>query len=299
MSNSLEILKRRMLSGHSGAIYDIVLGDDHLCFTTSADKYTVRWNYLTGEQDSLAIQLNNSGFRVAFNSTYNLLAIGTAKGGIHVIDLSSRKEVRFLTQHQTSIFSLTYNPSTNEFYSGDAEGYFCVWSGATFDLELTLPFVCGKIRQLRLNEEGTHVALCGQDGIVRVLETTFFNVVSEFKVHSSGVNCAVFKDEKLYVGGKNAYLSLWNWKDGKRLQEIPAHNYAIYDMILLHNQQIIVTASFDKTIKVWNSKDLSIIKRIEAKNGGHTHTVNRLAKVSENSFLSVGDDRKIIVWEVN
>ena len=64
------------------------------------------------------------------------------------------------------------------------------------------------------------------------------------------------------------------------------------------NKKWLVSSSFDKTIKVWDAKTLKIIKRLEKRDGGHSHVVNRLAKLGKNKFLSVGDDRQIIVWEI-
>lgn len=294
----MEVKATQILTGHIGAIYDVVVSKEGICFTTSADKHTVKWDLNAGQQDKFTIKLPDSGFRVALNNEDEILAIGTSKGGIHIVDLNKKKEIRYLTQHQVPIFSLSYNAFTNEFYSGDAAGYFCVWSGKTVDLKLTLPFDCGKLRQISINETGSHIALCGQDGFIRILETNFFNLVSEFKTHETGVNCAIFKGETIITGGKNAHIALWNWKTGKQLKQIPAHNYAVYDFVFLNNQQLLVSASFDKSIKIWDAENFSILKRLERKDGGHSHVVNRLAKITENSFLSVGDDRQVICWEV-
>jgi WD40 repeat protein len=294
----MEVKATQVLTGHIGAIYDVLVNKQTACFTTSADKHTVKWDLKAGQQDAFTIKLPYSGFRVALNNEDEILAIGTSKGGIHIVDLTEKMEIRYLTQHQVPVFSLSYNTFTNEFYSGDAAGYFCVWSGKNVDLKLTLPFNCGKLRQISINETGSHIALCGQDGFIRILETNFFNIVSEFKTHNTGVNCAIFKGETIFTGGKNAHIALWNWKTGEQLKQITAHNYAVYDFVFLNNQQLLVSASFDKSIKIWDTENFSILKRLERKDGGHSHVVNRLAKISDNSFLSVGDDRQIICWEV-
>lgn len=289
----------KSISGHAGAIYDIVLVDESTCFTTSADKYVVKWKLNEGIQDKFAVKLDFSGYRIALNTARNLLAIGNSRGGIHVVDLSIKQEVRLLSQHQSAVFSLTYCSETNEFYSGDADGFFCVWSGDTFDLKVTLPFNCGKIRTISVNEDATHLALCGQDGIVRILESQFFNEVATLKGHKEGANCAIFKGDLIYTGSKDAHIRLFDWKTELLLKSVPAHHFAVYDFLLLQDGETLVSASFDKTIKIWNADTLTVLKRLEKRDGGHSHVVNRLAKVNENMFLSVGDDRQLIVWEIN
>ncbi|MGM0479092.1 MAG: WD40 repeat domain-containing protein [Bacteroidota bacterium] len=284
------------IEGHVGAIYDVLYTKDNKAYTTSADKFVARWNLETGEQDRFAVRLEFSGFRVALNPQKNILAIGNSKGAIHVVDLNTNKEQRLLAQHQVGVFALTYCEKQNVFYSGDAEGYFCVWDGDNFDLLLTYPFECGKIRQVAINENGKYIAICGQDGIIRILETEFFNEIQTFKAHKLGANCAVFCGDLIYTGGKDAHINLWDWKTANKIASIPAHNYAVYDLILLRDNAVLVSASFDKTIKMFDAEDLSIQQRIEFKDGGHRHVVNRLAKQSESAFLSVSDDKKIKSW---
>jgi WD40 repeat protein len=283
------------IDGHNGAIYDVIYCDGFL-FTTSADKFVVQWNVKSGEQTKFAVKLDYSSYNIAFSPVSNLLAVGTNKGGIHVIDTEKREEIRLLTQHKTAIFALTYCPKKHVFYSGDLEGIVCVWDAKTFDLLITLPYNCGKIREISTNEAGEFLAICGQDGYIRILESAFFNLVQEFKAHKDGVNCALFDGDQLYTGGKDAHIRKWNWRDKKEVLSIPAHNYAVYDLAFIDNKQKIISVSFDKSIKVWKTQDLSIIERIEFKNKGHRHTVNRIAKISEQSFATVGDDRKIKIW---
>ncbi|PWH87092.1 WD40 repeat domain-containing protein [Brumimicrobium oceani] len=287
----------KSISGHNGAIYDVIFCDPFL-FTTSADKYVAQWNPKTGEQTKFAVKLERSSYNIAFSKKHNLLAVGTNNGGIHVINTEKKEEIRLLTQHKSGVFALIHNEKKGHFYSGDKDGVFCAWSSETFDLLITLPYNCGKIREISLSEDGEFLAICGQDGIVRILETSFFNQTNELTAHKEGANCALFDGDFLYTGGKDAHIKKWNWKDEKQLLTIPAHNYAVYDLEFLNNKKNLVSVSFDKSIKLWNTEDISIIERIEFKNRGHRHTVNRIAKISENSFATVSDDRKIKIWKL-
>lgn len=284
----------KTITGHAGAIYDACVSGNFL-FTTSADRYTVRWKIKEGVQDKLAIKSDNSAFRICLLKNSETLVIGSSKGNLHCIDLNSKQEIKNLAQHKSSIFSLTENTHRNVFYSTDAEGYFCVWDSDTFELKLTLPFACGKIRNCAINEDGSLVSLSCKDGKIRILETGFYNEIITLKAHKDGANISLFDGACLISGGKDAFLKQWNWKQEKLIKEIPAHNFAIYDIIKLDGQYI--TASFDKTIKIWD-KDLNVIKRLDRKDGGHVHTVNRLVAFNQKEFFSLGDDKKIIHWQI-
>lgn len=285
------------ISGHNGAIYDAIFCDPFI-FTTSADKFVAQWDPETGEQTDFAVKLERSAYNIAFSTKSKLLAIGSNNGGIHVVDTEKREEIRLLTQHKAAVFSLTYNEKKEHFYSGDKDGVLCVWNAENFDLLITLPYNCGKIREISISENGYFLAICGQDGYIRILETSFFNLLHEFKAHKDGANCALFDGDFIYTGGKDAHIKKWNWKEEKLLINIPAHNYAVYDLEFFDNKNKMVSVSFDKSIKLWNAEDISIIERVEFKDRGHRHTVNRIAKISEEKFATVGDDRKIKVWKL-
>ncbi|HLW29244.1 MAG TPA: WD40 repeat domain-containing protein [Brumimicrobium sp.] len=294
-NDSLQLL--HTISGHSGAIYDVIFCNDFI-FTSSADKFVVQWDVNTGEQTKFTVKLERSAYNIAFSPVSNLLAVGTNDGGIHVIDTEKREEIRLLTQHKSAVFSLSYCPIMEYFYSGDLDGVFCAWDAKTFDLLITLPYNCGKIREITISEDGKHVAICGQDGYIRILESSFFNLIQEYRAHKDGANCALFEGDYLYTGGKDAHIKKWNWRTKELLINIPAHNYAVYDLEFIDDKRKMVSVSFDKSIKLWNAEDISIIERIEFKDRGHRHTVNRIAKISEQSFVTVGDDRKIKIWSL-
>ncbi len=291
----MDIKALNHITGHSMAIYDVLVRADKMV-TCSADKFVVRWNLKSGEQDQFTVKLPDSPFRISHNNS-NKLLIGNSKGGLHFVDIEQKEELRYLTQHQSPIFGLNFNRATNEFYSGDAAGYFSVWDADTMDLKLTFPLNCGKIRCIVPNEDGNMIAVCGQDGMVRIFDTTFYNEKHAFYAHKDSANCAIFQGDHLFTGGKDAYIKKWDWKEEKCLLSIPAHNYAVYDFALIHNEKTLVSASFDKTVKLFHAADLAIIRRLETKDKGHKHTVNRLAKINENEFLSVSDDRVIIHWQ--
>lgn len=285
------------LKGHSGAIYDVIAFGNYV-YTTSADKFVVRWDIDKRVQDNFTIKLEHTGFNLAIDQKGETLIIGNSKGGLHCIDLKSKKEIRYLTQHKAPIFAITYDAAKDLFYSGDGDGYFCVWEAKSMKLLLTFPLNCGKIRQISLDENSEHLAICGQDGKLRIFETNFFNEIGCLSVNKDGVNTAVFYNELLIAGGKDAMISVWQWRNRKLIQSIPAHNYAIYDLCVLKKKSRMISVSFDKTIKYWSLPEFKVLERIEFKNQGHRHTVNRIAIISENEFVTVSDDASIKIWSL-
>lgn len=289
--------KKQEIIGHSAAVYALIANTDFV-YSGSADNYVARWLTATGEQDKFAIKFEQSVYALEFFGD-NFLAVGLADGGLHIFDLENRTELKYFTQHTKAIFSIAYNAPKQQLYVSDAEGNLSVWTTNSLELLIYIPLDCGKIRSMAVTSTGDHFVLACQDGNLRILETEFFNEVQTINAHKDGATAVLFhptNEDLLISGGKDALIKIWNWKEEGLVETIVAHNYAVYDLVSIHEGKQFVSASRDKTIKVWNSSDFSFVQRLESKNGGHRHSVNALAKIDEERFVSCSDDKRIILW---
>lgn len=289
--------KQIEIVGHAGGVYTCKY-DQHFIYTGSADTYVTRWLLEEGLQDKFAIKMDHPVYAIEMiNNRY--LAVGLSSGSFHVFDLKLRQEIKHFTQHIKAIFSITVNEKVGQLYVGDADGNLSIWDISTFELLIYLPLDCGKIRNIRIGDQGRLFVVSCQDGTIRVFETERFNEIITINAHKGGATIAQFhplNSELLLTGGKDALLNIWNWQTGDLIKSIPAHNYVIYDLIFIEKGLRFVTASRDKTIKIWDSKDFTVEQRLDFKAGGHRYSVNSFVKLSETSFASASDDKKLIVW---
>jgi WD40 repeat protein len=291
--------KLKEISGHSAGIYSLAF-DGTFLYSASADKYIARWDIGSGAQDKFAIQFDSPVYSCVLINKGTQLVAALANGHFHIFDLVERKELKFFTQHKVAVFATQENPEKDHLYVGDADGNLSVWDIASLDLLIYLPLGCGKIRRIDVDPTGEFFAVCGQDGFLRVFDTRFFNENCSFKAHEGGVTAALFNPnspDSIFTGGKDAFLRSWNFRTGELLSSIPAHNFIIYDLLSLNDGRTLLSASRDKTIKIFDLETLSFLQRLDLKEGGHRHSVNCLIKLSENSFASGSDDKRMIIWE--
>ena len=284
------------ISGHAGAVYTGVV-DSNFLYSGSADHYVTRWNIEKGEQDKFAIKMDQSVYALEFISK-NILAVGLSNGSLYLFDVDAKIELKHFVQHIKAIFSITSNALKNQFYVGDADGNLSVWNSKTLELLIYIPLDCGKIRDIHVDESGDLISVSCQDGTTRIFETVGLNEVITLNSHSGGatVSCFDYSNSTIILtGGKDAHLNLWNRETSALIKSIPAHNYVIYDICFL-NSQFFATASRDKTIKIWDANKYEVIQRLDMKSGGHKHSVNKLIKINDETFVSLSDDKRIIVW---
>lgn len=280
-------------SGHNGAIYDIAFNDQFI-YSAAADKFVARWNIATGEQDAFAIRFEQTPYAIELFAKGKFLAVGLANGDLHFFNLQDRVEVKFYQQHKDAIFSIVQ--FDKQLAVADASGNLSIWNTESLELIIYLPFDCGKIRKMQFAEGGKYLYFVSQDGFIRKLDTTTFNLLQESFIAKEGLTSILVEENQIIVGAKDARLYYLDF-DFNIQRNIPAHNYVIYDILKLNDNNYL-TASRDKSIKVWNESFSNVLQKIELKHKGHRHSVNRLIKIDDNSFSSASDDGKIKLWKL-
>jgi WD40 repeat protein len=292
-------VKTKEFFGHSGQIFSIAF-DGEFIYSASADKFVTRWNVDTAEQDKFAIRFEKSPYSILLISNNQKLIVGLDNGDLHIFDLVDRKEVKFYQQHKSAVFYLLENKSKNQFYSCDADGNLAIWNSVSLKLELILPFNCSKIRRMALNFDESKLFIACQDGYIRILETEYYNLIDEIYAHEGGVSAVCIDPNDntvLFTGGKDAHLKVWNLRSKECVKSIPAHNYVIYDILIL-NEKSFVTISRDKSIKIWDRTSLKVIQKIDSKSKGHKHSVNSIVKLNDNAFATSSDDKTIKFFQL-
>lgn len=281
---------------HTQGIFDVCQSGDQF-FTCSGDGHVVSWDLSSGKQNPFVIKTSSPAYSLAASESY--LFIGLNNGDLHWIDVVSKQEVKFFTQHKSAIFGLHFDTNLKRLISTDADGFVGIWNTETGTLDLFFQIPCGKIRAIATDKTSGLLALGGQNGMVYLFETEFFNEQHNFFAHQNGVSALAFhpKENMLLTGGKDAYLRFWDLESYEKTKAFPAHLYAIYGIQFSPNSTQFATCSRDKTVKIWNAEgDFSIQQKLDIKSGGHQHSVNSILW-STSGLISVSDDRRIILWK--
>ena len=298
----LKCSKAFQLTGHSAGIYALTAGRSaHTVLTGSGDNIVAEWDLRDPQVLPFAIRLESTVYALRHVGN-NLLAIAQGQGGIHIIDLLQKKEIRLLALHKKAIFDLHFLPKNKQLISLSADGTFGVWDVESFELVRHIPLGDLKMRRASSSPDDSMLVICGNDGRLRVFETEFFNEIHTFNAHDKSSNVSMFSPDgnTLISGGWDGHLRTWDVHNNfSKLLEIPAHNYAIYDLCFSPDYSLLASASRDKTVKIWQPESLKPLARLDVKTGGHSHSVNALHWNAETSLLvSAGDDRRLIGWQL-
>jgi WD40 repeat protein len=297
------------LTGHSGCVYAMDKGFyENTVFTGGSDRFIALWNLETLQAEKFSAALPAPIYTICHIPEKNILLAGTTTGSIHILDLDKKEEIKILQQHRGPVFDIQYSLKTNCFYTAGGDGNFAVCDLDTLSMRVMKKLSLKKVRSIDFNDTTSEIAVALGDSNVLIFDLHTLEYKIDFIAHQLGekiigANIVRYSPDGkfLLTGGRDAHLNIWSVENYKLIKSIPAHNWAIYDIVFSPDATLFATASRDKTVKIWDAKTYQILKRITKENfEAHTHSVNKLIWSSYHNYLvSVGDDKLVMIREIN
>jgi WD40 repeat protein len=293
------------LTGHEGSVYALERsGREDRVFTGGGDRIVTEWDLSGQEPPRALVSVGAVVYSLCHIPDRNWLLIGTSGGNLHILDLVARRELHnIIVQHSAGIFDIRYHEPTGNFFSAAGDGTIAIGRlDAPSVVERRSLAPGHKVRSIDLHPGGEEVAFACGDGTIRIYSLKHFEERLRIKAHELSANVVAYESGGKYLlsGGRDAHLCAWNIAEGGLIRKIPAHNYAIYSISFSPDQRYFATASRDKTVKIWDADAIDFRLRIDReKHNGHKNSVNKVLWTRyRNRLVSTGDDRAVLVWEV-
>jgi len=294
----------QLYSGHRGPVYALVdwKGD---ILSGSGDGLVARWRPGMASGGDALVNVGQAVFALGLIAPQELLLIGTEGGDLHLVDLSTRREVQRLSVHRRGIFRIAVLPGGRIACAG-GDGTLSTWlvqrtpDGPALTLLRQIPLCEGKLRDAQVCPAGRELAVACGDGTVRVLDVEDLNERLTLHAHVDGATSVAWHPGKavLLSGGKDGHMRAWRSADGGRVMELPAHRGGIYALAFDTDARLLASASRDRTAKLWNAGDMAPLARLDRQVGGHGHSVNHLCWL-DGMLFTAGDDRMVNAWSVD
>jgi hypothetical protein len=288
----------KKINQHSGSLYALAYWKSKkLLLTGGADKIVASWDLTSFENTPFSIKTNSAILSLYITPDEKYLFIGLFNGNFHVIDLQTRNEIKFIPFHKTGLFAISYSEQNNKLILGSGDGTYSIWNTHDFSLLDKGKLAFGKIRAIE-QQEGKAILGTSEGNIVEINLQTF-EVVNRFQLPNNSIFSFLFYPQKKVwlVATKSAFIHAVNLEQQKEIFSFPAHNWPVYKMEWIGDEYI-ASCSRDKTIKIWNAKNLEIHQRLEFNpHKSHTHSINNLQYIpSSKNLISIGDDKSICIW---
>jgi len=289
-----------VLEGHQRPVYTLSSGrTSKEVLSAGEDRWIVAWH--EGSKDGITLaQAEATVYALVSDSENDALWIGQSNGIIRIVGFKDGKEIKALQLHGEGVFVLFKHGDV--MLSASADGVLACTHRTTGALVWRQIIPGGKIRELAVSPDGSYVAFGNQSGFLHVCAMETGELLWKEKLSLQGVNCVLWSKDKpvLLYGTQDAKLGLVDWQSGRQSEQIPAHNYAIYRLRWSPCGRFIASCSRDKTAKIWNPTDLTVLLRLEAAPGiGHRHSVNAIYWAGAGKKIyTAGDDRRVCCWDL-
>ncbi len=290
--------KHHLYAGHQSAVYTLVaLGADEF-LSAGSDRIVATWKLGEPDNGNMLVRATDVVYAMCVLPG-NRLLIGQAKGEVHVVDLQQRAEVKLLKVHEAPVFKIAFDETYQRIYMLGGDGSFTVHDSNDYSVLARIKVSSGKLRSVAFHPTSNLAAIGCGEGDVHFFDRATLTSLERIQLHQKGfsVNALTFSPngDYLLTGSRDAHLNVLDVKAQARVESIPAHNYAIYDIQYNPSGNTIATSSRDKTVKIW-STDLQVLQRLDKEAGGHVNSVNHLLWLSDTELISCGDDRAVVGW---
>merc|ERR1711971_958573 len=233
------------------------------------------------------------------DGTSRKLASASKDGAVRVWDTAQGKCLRVLTSHTASVTCLKWG-GASLLYSASQDRTIKVWRATDGALCRTLQGHGHWVNVLALDTDYVMRTAAFEPSKAQIVHEEQAKDENEQKIEALKRYDNVLKNigEELMVSGSDDFqLIPWNpSKEKKPLAHMTDHQQLVNDVKFSPDARLIASASFDKSVRLWNGKTGKFLARLL----GHVQEVYQLAWSADSRILVSGSaDSTLKLWGSN
>jgi WD40 repeat protein len=165
------------------------------------------------------IKLSDKSIRtIAINEKLGDLAVGLSDNTIRILDLEDHKSKYLVRGHKLSVFTLSYDPNTNDLISGSRDAQLKVWSSINqYQLLNSIAAHMFAINSISIAPSKNHFITGSMDKTIKVWDLHTFRLLkvidrSRHAGHATSVNKVLWTDYKgqMLSCSDDRKISVWD-----------------------------------------------------------------------------------------
>ncbi len=261
----------KSLAGHGATRALVTLAKDDNIYSGGSDGKIIKWKHVDGQWSAeiLVDKAGNPDYQVysmdVNASETTLVAAGLytpdeRNNFITVYDLNNMRSPKKVYGFTNSVENVNFTPDGKGIYVRDNGGWSIKYSDLNTVKEVIKPPV--KINSIDLSWDGRKLAGAGDNGMLYIWDVANNFAVTEINVRTrstSHLTAVVWspKDEQLITGDTDGLLKIVSTVANSVIKTLPGHESPIAQIKYNHAAGFFASASKDKTVRLWNLKQLT------------------------------------------
>ncbi|XP_037423713.1 coatomer subunit beta'-2-like [Triticum dicoccoides] len=291
---------------------------------TQGDK-SFRMNYRTKEVE--LVELKGGEVSLAkFIAREKWILAGFTSGLLCVYSWDLQKRIHVLREHSTSIKSLAIHGTKPYVLSGSRDGKILLWDyGKGWHLiktfyangeldKLVGPYanrsfmhrvaIFGEldkgdtVEQIVFNPKDTDMFASAQDKTVKIWNLHSGECKQILSGHSDLIVCLDYLSlgDKLYLitGSQDRTAKIWDCETGNCVQTLKGHTDVVKIACFHPDLLIIITASWDGSVRLWDSTNFRLERTLDFKLG----KVNSVACLKGLTRIAIGHEKGLVLADI-
>lgn len=308
------------IQAHEGAISGLCVIGSHL-FSCSRDKTVAKLTLNDPDAKPAVFENGHSKWvRAIFPIDETRFVTGSWDDTAIVWNVHGTIAARLEQGHSLGINAVWYHPESQKIYTGSDDKTVGVWDETgvflnAIDVELgqvkCLTGITVRPATTDSNDDETVVGdsslphfeqtcvIAGlSDGSILIIDTLTNQVVASLAGHFAEVTDLLVVGSHLFSSGNDKLIHEWDLESGKKVQSFAGHTGYVSSLAWYTPSKkgsgVLVSGSWDKTIKVWNSETGLLITSINTEK-----TINSLTVSQKDGYLFSGTaDAHICRWDL-
>ena len=212
-------------------------------------------------------------------------------------DIASGKALMEYTGHKKAVLCYDLSNDGKRLVTGGGDGKIILWNTQTGDSIQTIQSYRQPILDIHFSNDETQVTTSSWDATMKIhdLKTKKLLHYWEFNEFGSAFTISWGPNDLYLFSGQHKELTMWEIDSHEPVRKFIGHQDQISSMRLSTDQNALLTASWDGSVRVWDIGTGLMTKKLK----GHTSAVHAaIYSGDEKSVFSAGADRVIRMWDL-
>lgn len=241
------------LEGHTGTVWSIAFSPDGQTLASGSNDNTVKlWNLPTGELQRTLEGHTGTVWSVALNPDGQTLASSSEDRTIKLWNLTTGELQRTLEGHTDAVRAIAFSLDGQTLASGSNDNTIKLWNLPSGNLLRTLLGHQDRVISIALSPDKQILASGSVDKTIKIWHPSSGKLLRTLARNPDWVNSiAISPDSRILASGIGDVIKIWDLNTGYLLQILSGHSSDITSVSFSANGKTLVSASRDRTIKVW------------------------------------------------